>query len=128
MSISHLSVKQLERAVELLKEREMLQSKLATVNRDLKRLENSGISVHATREAPRVVNNPKHGKRRRRRKNLQESVIEVLRNAGGKSLTVNEIVSLAKVKPSSLRVWLYTKAKNVAGFKKVAPGTFALAA
>jgi topoisomerase IA-like protein len=126
MSLSHLSVQELEHAVELLREKESLQSSLDKVNRQLQQLENGDLPIQVTRTKHGNLLNSRRMKRRAPRgKNLQQSVMEALKGAGAKGLSVKELASRAQVKLSSLRVWLYTKAKAIAGIKKLGPGTFA---
>ena len=126
MNLSALSLKQLEHIVGLLKEKEVLQTKLDGVNRDLQRLENgSGAALRATDSLNDSPHSKRIKKRSRRRGGLQQAVLKALNSAGAKGLTVKQLVVQAKVKKSSLAVWLYTSGKKVSGFKKVAPGVFA---
>ena len=126
MNLSALSLKQLEHIVGLLKEKEVLQTKLDCVNRDLKRLENgSGSALSATESLNDSPPSKRIKKRSRRRGGLQQAVLKALKSAGAKGLTVKQLAVQAKVKKSSLAVWLYTSGKKVSGFKKVAPGVFA---
>ena len=126
MNLSALSLKQLEHIVGLLKEKEVLQTKLDGVNRDLQRLENgSGSALSATESLNDSPHSRRIKKRSRRRGGLQQAVLKALKSAGAKGLTVKQLAVQAKVKKSSLAVWLYTSAKKISGFKKVAPGVFA---
>ena len=126
MNLSALSLKQLEHIVGLLKEKEVLQTKLDGVNRDLQRLENgSGSALSATESLNDSPHSKRIKKRSRRRGGLQQAVLKALKSAGAKGLTVKQLAVQAKVKKSSLAVWLYTSAKKISGFKKVAPGVFA---
>ena len=128
MNLSALSIKQLEHIVRLLKEKEALQAKLDDVNRDLQGLENCNAPAPSTSKG--LDDSPRShriGKRSRRRGGLQKAVLKALTSAGAKGLTVKQLAVQAKVKRSSLAVWLYTSGKKVVGFKKVAPGIFAYA-
>jgi hypothetical protein len=126
MNLSALSLKQLEHIVGLLKEKEVLQTKLDCVNRDLKRLENgSGSALSASESLNDLPHSKRIKKRSRRRGGLQQAVLKALKSAGAKGLTVKQLAVQAKVKKSSLAVWLYSSGKKVSGFKKVAPGVFA---
>ena len=126
MSLSNLSLKQLGQAIPLLKEREVLRSKLDDVNRRLQHLESGKVSNDLAQES---VNDSsafqKSAKRLRRRRKLQPSILKALNAAGAKGLSVNELAAQIKRSPASLRVWLYTTGKKIAGIKKVAPGIFA---
>ena len=126
MNLSALSLKQLEHIVGLLKEKEVLQTKLDGVNRDLQRLEDgSGSALSVTESLNDSPPSKRIKKRSRRRGGLQQAVLKALKSAGAKGLTVKQLAVQAKVKKSSLAVWLYTSAKKISGFKKVAPGVFA---
>jgi hypothetical protein len=126
MNLSALSLKQLEHIVGLLKEKEALQAKLDEINRDLQGMENGKVSAPSASESLNHSPRSKRIKKRSRRKGgLQEAVLKVLKSAGAKGLTVKQLAAQAKVKKSSLAVWLYTSGKKISGFKKVAPGVFA---
>ena len=126
MNLSALSLNQLEHIVGLLKEKEALQAKLDDVNRDLQRLENGEASApNAPKNFNRSTRSKRVKKRFRRRGGLQQAVLKALTSAGAKGLTVKQLSVRAKVKRSSLAVWLYTSGKKIAGFKKIAPGVFA---
>ena len=128
MNLSALSLKQLEHIVGLLKEKEALQAKLEDVNRDLQRLENGEASApNVPENLNRSTRSERVKKRSRRRGGLQKAVLKALTSAGAKGLTVKQLAVRAKVKRSSLAVWLYTSGKKIVGFKKVAPGIFAYA-
>ena len=128
MNLSSLSLKQLEHIVGLLKEKEGLQAKLDDINRDLQRLENGEASApNVPENLNRSTRSKRVKKRFRRRGGLQQAVLKALTSAGAKGLTVKQLAVRAKVKRSSLAVWLYTSGKKIAGFKKIAPGVFAYA-
>ena len=126
MNLSALSLKQLERIVGLLKEKEALQAKLDDVNRDLQGLENGkGSAPSASESLNHSARSKRIKKRSRRPGGLQEAVLKALTSAGAKGLTVKQLAVKAKVKRSSLAVWLYTSGKKITGFKKITPGVFA---
>jgi hypothetical protein len=126
MNLSALSLKQLEHIVGLLKKKEALQAKLDEINRDLQGMEDGKVSAPSASESLNHSTRSKRIKKRsRRRGGLQEAVLKVLKFAGAKGLTVKQLAAQAKVKKSSLAVWLYTSGKKISGFKKVAPGVFA---
>jgi hypothetical protein len=128
MNLSALSLNQLEHIVGLLKEKEGLQAKLDDINRDLQRLENGEASApNVPENLNRSTRSKRVKKRFRRRGGLQQAVLKALTSAGAKGLTVKQLSVRAKVKRSSLAVWLYTSGKKIAGFKKIAPGVFAYA-
>jgi hypothetical protein len=126
MNLSALSLKQLEHIVGLLKEKEVLQAKLDDVNRDLQRMENGKDSApSASERLNRSYRSKREKGRSRRRGGLQKAVLKALKAAGADGLSVKQLAVQAKVKKSSLAVWLYTSGKKIAGIKKVARGVFA---
>ena len=126
MNLSALSLTQLEHIVGLLKEKEALQTKLGDVNRHLQRMESGkGSALSAPESLNRSTRSKRVKKRSRRRGGLHQAVLKALTSAGAKGLTVKQLAVKAKVKQSSLRVWLYTSGKKIVGFKKVSPGIFA---
>lgn len=127
MSITNLSVKQLERAIELLKQREALQSQIERIDHQLREIENGKFAITEIKETHERLAGPQKIRRRvRRRRNVQQAVLKALKIAGAKGLTVKELAFRAKVKTGTLRTWLYTTGKKKAGIKKLAPGTFAV--
>lgn len=121
MTLSNLSLNQLEQMIPLLKEKEALQAKLNDVCRRLEHLEKNGISDKEARSAiPKKLK-----KRSRRRKNIEKSILKALQAAGAKGLTLNELAINAKVHKPTLNTWIYTTGKKTPGIKKIAPGTFA---
>jgi hypothetical protein len=125
MSLSNLSLNQLEQAVHLLKEQEALQSRLDEVNRHLRHLESGKVSGALLKKSVTdSAVSPKPGKRLRRRRKLQPSIFKALSAAGPKGLSVKELAAKIKTSPASVRVWLYTTGKKITGLKKVTPGIF----
>jgi len=126
MSLSRLSLLQLNQAIALLKERESLQAQIAKVDLQLRQIENGNASGPqlAARSVGQVVDSGRKP-RRRRRGNMQQAILNALKSAGSEGLPVKELALRAKVKASSLNTWLYTTGKTVAGIKKLKPGLFA---
>ena len=102
-----------------------MQARLDEVNRHLRHLENGKVSGDLAQKS--VNDSPasqKPGKRFRRRRKLQPSILKALSAAGAKGLSVKELAAQIKRSPTSVRVWLYTSGKKIAAIKKVAPGIF----
>ena len=123
MSLSNLSIKQVEQAIKLLKERKVLLKKLNEVKVHLHWVIDSQPST------PKVPNNVSPSiptrKRRRRYRELQPSILQALQAAGTKGLSVKELAVQTKGNEASIRTWIYTAGKKIPGIKKIAPGTFA---
>jgi predicted DNA-binding protein (UPF0251 family) len=127
MSIINLSVKQLEHAVELLKQRAALQSQIEGIDHQLHEIENGKFIVADRKKRHERLTDPQKMKLRvHRRRNIRQAVLNALKIAGSEGLTVKELAFRAKVKTGSLRTWLYTAGKKIADIKKVAPGIFAM--
>src|SRR5579871_3425340 len=98
MSLSSLSSVQLHRLIQLVKEKESLQAKLAQVERSL-----DGLQSGATTKEKSL---PK--KRGRRRAKLKDALLKKLSAAGKIGLTVKELAASLNAKPTSVSVWFYT--------------------
>jgi hypothetical protein len=123
MSLSNLSVKQVEQAIKLLQERKVL----------LKKLNEIKIHLHWVIDnlpsAPKIPNNASpsiHARKRRRRyREIQPTILQALQAAGAKGLSVKELAVQTKGNEASIRTWIYTSGKKITGLRKVAPGIFA---
>jgi hypothetical protein len=125
MSITNLSVKQLERAVELVQERETLQSKLDEINRHLQRLEKGhGPTQEVENNSTRSISFEKRKKRSHGQVRLKDSILGLLKAVGAKGLSVKKLAVQLKGNENSIRTWIYTDGKKIPGIKKIAPGIF----
>ena len=119
MSLSSLTSAQLHRLIELVKEKEALQAKLAQVERSLADLESGKVSKD---ESPAKRRGPRRG---RRRAALKVGLLKTLQAAGKAGLTVKELAASLNAKPTSVSVWFYTTGKKIKGIKKVGTARFA---
>ena len=119
MSLSSLTSAQLHRLIELVKEKEALQAKLAQVERSLADLESGEVTKD---EAPNKRRGPRRG---RRRAALKVGLLKTLQAAGKQGLSVKELAASLKAKPASVSVWFYTTGKKIKGIKKVGKARFA---
>jgi len=119
MSLSSLTSVQLHRLIELVKEKEALQAKLAQVERSLADLESGEVTKD---EAPTKRRGPRRG---RRRAALKDGLLKTLQAAGKDGLSVKELAASLKAKPASVSVWFYTTGKKIKGIKKVGKARFA---
>jgi hypothetical protein len=120
MALTDLSSVQLERLVQLIKEKETLQTRLDQVNHSLEALERGDTSHEskAGKTRPRV-------RGRRRRGGLKEGLLKALEAAGKEGITVKELAASLKANPASVSVWFYTTGKKIKGIKKVGKAKFA---
>jgi hypothetical protein len=123
MSFSNLTSSQLARLIELVKEKEQLQSKIAQVDAQLQSLE-SGTTVQPKRgrKPGRPPGSGRSGspiKVKKRGKRLKNVLLKTLEAAGATGLTVKELAVKLKVKPGNIFSWFYTTGKKVKGIKKV---------
>ena len=119
MSLSSLTSAQLHRLIELVKEKEALQNKLAQVERSLADLESGEVTKD---DAPAKRRGPRRG---RRRAALKDGLLNALQAAGKDGLSVKELAASLKAKPASVSVWFYTTGKKIQGIKKVGKARFA---
>jgi hypothetical protein len=120
MTLTNLSSAQLERLVQLVKEKETLQARLDQLNRALDALGKG----HASSESKTGGTKARTGGRRRR-VGLRDALLKSLEAAGKDGVTVKELANKLKAKPSSVSVWFYTTGKKIKGIKKVGPARFA---
>ena len=130
MSLSTLSSAQLAQLIGLVKEKELLQAKLAQIDAALQSLE-SGKPVPKKRgrkpgrPALLKADAPK-GKRGKRGKRLKAPLLKILKEAGSSGITVKELATKLKVKPGNIFSWFYTTGKKIKGIKKVGEAKYAL--
>lgn len=117
MALSDLSSTQLERLVQLIKEKEALHAQLDRVNQSLGALEKG--------EAPNDGKALRQVRGRRRRAGLKDVLLKTLESAGKAGMTVKELAEKLGAKTSSVSVWFYTTGKKVKGVKKVGKGKYA---
>jgi hypothetical protein len=127
MVFSTLSSAQLSRLIALVKEKEVLQSKLEKVDAALQALESGKV---ARRGRPpgsgKGRPGPKPGKVRRRGKRLKAPLLKALKAGGAAGVTVKELAAKLKVKPGNVFSWFYTTGKKISGIKKVGEARYAL--
>jgi hypothetical protein len=128
MSLSNLSSAQLAQLIGLVKEKELLQAKLAEVDAALTALE-SGKSVPKKRgrkpgRPPGSTAKPFVGKKRGKR--LKGAILKALTKAGSAGITVKELSAKLKVKPGNIFSWFYTTGKKIKGLSKIGEAKYAL--
>jgi hypothetical protein len=115
MPFSNLSSSQLERLIQLIKEKETIQAKLVQVNRSMEAFE--------ARNAPSLK--PLAQKGSRRRGAIKIGLLKKLEAAGKGGLSVKDLAASLKAKPASVAIWFYTTGKKVKGIKKVGRAKYA---
>lgn len=131
MALSNLTSSQLAQLIRLVKEKESLQTKLDRVNSALASLD-GGKSAPAKRgrkpgRPPGIKGAKKVGKRGRG-KRLKEPLLKLLKAAGSSGITVKELSTKLKVKPSNIFSWFYTTGKKIKGLNKVGEAKYAYTA
>ena len=130
MSLSNLSSAQLAHLISLVKEKEVLQGKLDSVNAELLALE-SGKPTPKKRgrkpgRPPGSGLKAAAGKPSKRGKRLKEPLLKALKAAGSSGITVKELSTKLKVKPGNIFSWFYTTGKKIKGISKVGEAKYAL--
>jgi hypothetical protein len=118
MSLSSLSSTQLHRLIELVKEKESLQSKLAKVESAMAAFDGNGSTA-------KTAGNKRGPRRKLKRGALKDGVLGKLKEAGKEGLTVKELAASLNANHASLSVWFYTTGKKVKGIKKVGIARYA---
>jgi len=112
----------------LVKEKELLQSKLDHVNAELQALE-SGKSAPKRRGRkpgrPPGIKIAAKGKISRRGKRLKAPLLKALAAAGPSGIKVKDLAAKLKVKPGNIFSWFYTTGKKISGIKKVGEAKYA---
>jgi hypothetical protein len=120
MTLSTLTSAQLQRVIDLIKKKNALEARLESINQVLDALEGgASTSSRLKRRKSRKVSKAS-------KDDLKNAMISSLRSAGKRGLSVKELARLSGWKMGSASVWIYTQGKKIAGFKKVAPGRFAI--
>jgi hypothetical protein len=129
MALINLSSAQLAHLIELVKEKESLQTKLDHVNAALQSLE-TGKAIPKKRGRkpgrPAAVKTKavKVGKSKRG-KRLKQPLLKALTAAGSSGITVKDLAAKLKVKPGNIFSWFYTTGKKISGIKKVGEAKYA---
>lgn len=118
MALIDLTTHQLQRLIELVKERESLHSKIKEINDQITALE-SGSPM---KRGP-VTRQSKKGKRRGK---LKDGILKSLESVGAAGITVKELAEKLGANRQSVAVWFYTTGKKVKGLKKIGPAKYSL--
>ena len=127
MSLSNLSSAQLAHLIGLVKEKELLQSKLEKVDAALKALESGkppGKKRGRKPGRPAKIKGAT-GKPAKRGKRLKAPLLKALSAAGSSGITVKELAAKLKVKPGNIFSWFYTTGKKIKGIHKIGEAKYA---
>jgi hypothetical protein len=136
MALFNLSSAQLAQLIELVKEKETLQTKLDGINAELQALETGKAAPQKRGRKPGrpagaknkvVASAPKEKASRpsKRGKRLKEPLLKALTAAGASGLTVKDLAAKLKVKPGNIFSWFYTTGKKIKGISKVGEAKYA---
>lgn len=120
MSLSSLSSADLKKLIQVVKEKEVLEAKLAKVEAALKGLDSGSSS----KEPVIKTRGPRRG---RRRAKLKDRILKALQAAGKSGMSVKELAADLKANPGSVSVWFYTTGKKIKGLRKIGPARYAYA-
>jgi hypothetical protein len=143
MPIASLTTANIEALIALVKKRDALQAELAKIEEQIestftgvasksapakgrgqsKRVKAAAVKVSApVAKAAKPAKAAKKGKRGA----LKEAILEELKAAGSKGVSVKDLSAKLGVKNQNLHVWFSTTGKTVKGLKKTGTGTWAL--
>jgi hypothetical protein len=132
MSLANLSSGQIKQLIELIKEKESLQSKLEKIDQTLQSLESGNATPKRRGRKPGFKLNAKTGTKGRpggkRGKRLKEPLLQALKSAGSSGATVKDLAAKLKVKPGNIFSWFYTTGKKIKGITKVGEAKYAYSA
>jgi hypothetical protein len=132
MALSNLSSAQLAHLIGLVKEKELLQSKLDHVNAELVALESGKPAPKKRGRKPGRPAGVKavaaKGKATKRGKRLKAPLLKALAAAGPSGIKVKDLAAKLKVKPGNIFSWFYTTGKKISGIKKVGEAKYAYSA
>ena len=117
------------RLIELVKEKESLQTKLDQINAELGSIETGkALPKRLGRKPGRpagVKTKVATVRRSKRGKRLKEPLLKALSAAGTSGVTVKELAAKLKVKPGNIFSWFYTTGKKIKGISKVGEAKYA---
>ena len=135
MDISKISTSVLEGLIKLTKKREALLEELKRVEAELnaayagKKVPASVRGAKAARSAGRDGRKPKAGKAAKgsgRRGALKDKILEALREAGDKGISVKELSQKIGVKNQNVHVWFSSTGKKLGVIQRVGNGAYRL--
>ena|SRR5579864_8169957 len=119
----------LKQLVKLSERKEALMVQIQEVDREMVRVERKfGIpSNRAGEVAPVTVSRPSQdGHPPNRRGELKRRIIQALRAAGSKGITIGDLSGKLKVPTANLYVWFNSTGKNVPGIRKIGVAKYRL--
>ena len=119
MDLTSITTSDFKRIAKLLGRKESIQAGIADIDRELEGF-SSGQTVAPT---PRRVSKPggvvRPGKGgRKKRGQMKEAIISLLKQAGKAGLSVRELANRMKVNPANVHVWFGTTGKKVSQIRK----------
>lgn len=119
MSIANISSATLKSLVSLVEKRDRLQAELTQIENQIA----SALAAGAPLPAKKAAVKGKRGKRGA----LKSGILDALKAAGKKGVSIKELSSKLGVKNQNLHVWFHTTGKTIKGLKRTGPGQWVLA-
>ena len=119
----------LKQMVKLSERKETLMSQIQEIDRQMIRVQRSieGQSPAPLHQAGSgSIRKARTGRRRTRRGALKESIVQTLRTAGARGITIRELSDKLRVKPANLYVWFNGTGRKTRGIKKMGPAKYRL--
>jgi hypothetical protein len=130
MSLANLTSDQLTKLIGFITEKEQLQEQITRLDAEIEALGSGGAILKRRGRPPgRPRSNAPISpstKPRLRLKRLKGGILKALESAGAEGITVKEIATKVKVKPSNVFSWFYSTGKKIKGLKKIGEAKYSL--
>lgn len=120
MNWTDIAIADLNRIVELVKQKEALLAQVAKIDAELANFQPNDAATPARDEPGRQPPSKLAAKGA-----LKAAIIALLQGAGASGLTVKDIAAQLKVKPGNVHVWFSSTGKKIVEINKVGPGKHA---
>ncbi len=124
MKISALVSSQFKSIVKVLQQKEKLEARLLELNSRIATLEKKNLTLNKLVKGK--GGRPSSQGTRKRRSNLKEEILALLKSAGVSGIKVSVIATKLKLSTNNIYSWFYTTGTTIRGIKKVGPGKYAL--
>ena len=118
MNLSQLTASELRQLAKLVEDKEALLARAAKIDRQLAAFE-GGQPKPVSKPAPK-----RPAKKRAKRGQVKNAIINLLKQSGKKGITVKEISVKVGLPVQRIHTWFYNARKSLKQIKKVGPGKY----